>query len=228
MMATDFVLFRRSGFSRDRTTIGSRLKPLLQILGIALLFAVASAQAAVPGAGVRARLGNPPVLRGQFEQEKHLQGFKNPLLSKGDFLLARDRGVVWNTRSPFASTLVLTKQRLLTRQADGSTRALTDQAAPAVSTANALLMALLAGDIEALSRQFDLREILAADGSWRLQLVPKQGALKKIFKLIELQGDQHVRSVHLEEVRGDYTDIRFLQLLDAPASLNAEEAKQFD
>jgi outer membrane lipoprotein-sorting protein len=199
------------------------------MLCIVLLFAVACANASTPGAGVHARLANAPVLRGEFEQEKHLQGFKKPLLSKGDFLLARDRGVVWNTRSPFASTLVLTKQRLLTRQADGSTHNVADQAAsPAVSTANALLMALLGGDIEVLSRQFDLQETLAVDGSWKLQLVPKQGALKKIFKRIELQGDKYVRNVHLEEVRGDYTDIRFEQLRDTPTALSVEEAKQFD
>jgi len=202
---------------------------LRRMLCIALLVAVACAQASTPGAGVRARLANAPVLRGQFEQEKHLQGFKNPLLSNGDFLLARDRGVVWNTRIPFASTLVLTKQRLLTRQADGSTHTVADQSAsPAISTANALLMALLGGDIEMLSRQFDLQETLATDAGWRLQLVPKQGALKKIFKRIELQGDQYVRSVRLEEIRGDVTDIRFQQLHDTPASLSVEEAKQFD
>jgi hypothetical protein len=89
-------------------------------------------------------------------------------------------------------------------------------------------MALLSGDIEILSRQFRLQETLSADGSWTLQLVPKQGALKKIFKLIELHGDQHVRSVHLDEIRGDQTDIRFEQLRDAPSTLSAEEAKQFD
>ena len=205
---------------------------LSRILGafcVALLLAASTAQASTPGAGVRARLGNVPVLRGQFEQEKRLQGFKNPLLSKGDFLLARDRGVVWNTRSPFASTLVLTKQRLLTRQADGSTHAIADQgASPAVSTANALLMALLSGDVDTLSRQFRLQETLGTDGSWRLQLVPKQGALKKIFKLIELQGDQYVRSVRLQEIRGDRTEIRFLQLRTTPIALSTDEAKQFD
>jgi len=202
---------------------------LLSAFFIALLFVASNAYAATPGAGVRARLGNVPVLRGQFEQEKRLQGFKNPLLSKGDFLLARDRGVAWNTHSPFASTLVLTKQRLLTRQADGSTQAIAEQgASPAVSTANALLMALLSGDVDTLSRQFRLQETLAADGSWRLQLVPKQGALKKIFKLIELQGDRYVRSVRLQEIRGDRTEIRFLQLQTSPPTLSAAEAKQFD
>ena len=229
MITGNFISSRRSELARDNLPTWSRASSLLRMLAVAMLFAAASVQAAAPGADVRARLVNAPALRGQFEQEKHLQGFKRPLLSKGDFLLARDRGVVWNTRSPFASTLVLTKQRLLTRQADGSTHTVADQSAsPAVSTANALLMALLGGDIEMLSRQFDLQETLATDSGWKLQLIPKQGTLKKIFKRIELQGDQYVRSVHLEEIRGDVTDIRFQQLRDTPATLSAEEAKQFD
>jgi outer membrane lipoprotein-sorting protein len=202
------------------------------LMGLAILFLAAAINvgAAEPVITVNARLAKVAVLRGQFEQEKHLQGFRNPLVSKGDFLLARDRGVVWNTRSPFASTLVLTKDRLLTRQADGSSKTLGGQggASPAVGTANALLMALLSGDVATLSRQFRLQESSTPDGGWRLQLAPKQGALKKIFKLIELQGDQHVRSVRLEEVRGDRTDIRFLQLRDAPNTLSVDEARQFD
>jgi hypothetical protein len=186
-------------------------------------------QASTPGDGVRSRLDKVSVLRGQFEQEKQLQGFKNPLKSKGDFLLARDRGVVWNTRSPFASSLVLTRQHLLTQQADGSTKAVAGQnASPAVSTANTLLMALLSGDTDTLSRQFRLTETLSTDGSWRLQLMPKQGPLKKIFKRICLAGDRYVRSVRLEEIRGDRTDIRFLQLGVSPATLSADEAKLLD
>lgn len=229
MMTGNSISPCRSDVRREYATFRSWLIPLLRVQCIAWLLVAAGAQASVPGAGVRNLLGSVPVLRGQFEQEKHLQGFRNPLLSKGDFLLARDRGVVWNTRTPFASTLVLTKQRLLVRQADGSTHALADQgASPAASTANALLMALLTGDIEALGRQFRLRETLSTDGTWRLQLLPNQGALKKIFKFIELQGDRHVRSVHLEENNGDRTDIRFLQLRDSPDTMSAGEAQQFD
>jgi hypothetical protein len=90
------------------------------------------------------------------------------------------------------------------------------------------MMALLSGDTQALSRQFALKESLSADGSWRLELLPKQGALKKLFARIELRGDDYVRSVHLEETRGDRTDIRFGQLRSTPAALSADEAKQFD
>ena len=82
-----------------------------------LLFALLSAAMlpvqAADGDGVRARLAKPAVLRGQFEQQKQLQGFRNPLKSSGDFLLLRDRGIAWNTRLPFASSTRLTRRKLL-------------------------------------------------------------------------------------------------------------------
>ena len=60
---------------------------------IAMLIAMAAPVHAADGDGVRARLAKPAVLRGQFEQQKQLQGFRNPLKSSGDFLLLRDRGI---------------------------------------------------------------------------------------------------------------------------------------
>ena len=39
------------------------------------------------------RLKASPVLKGEFEQTKTLKGFKNPLVSRGEFLVARGQGV---------------------------------------------------------------------------------------------------------------------------------------
>ncbi len=206
---------------------------MLRILSIVLLvtasLGASAARSAEPGLGVKQRLSDTPVLRGEFEQEKSLQGFRHPLLSKGDFLLARKRGVVWNTRSPFASSIVLTRERLSTRQADGSRRDLLAKGdSPAVRTANALLMALLGGNVSALSQQFVLKETLLPEGAWTLELVPKPGGLQKVFRRIELQGNRQVRRVQLEEVSGDRTTIRFLNLRETPGVLDPREARQFD
>ncbi|MBP6853427.1 MAG: hypothetical protein KA164_17645, partial [Rhodoferax sp.] len=69
---------------------------------------------------VRARLADAPVLRGEFEQRKSVRGFRNPLVSRGDFMVARGRGVIWRTREPFASSLALTRDRLVARSSDGT------------------------------------------------------------------------------------------------------------
>lgn len=206
----------------------SRILLTLAILFLALSWDIdASAAGAAPG--VRARLAQAPVLRGSFEQEKRLQGFRNPLRSQGDFILSRDRGIVWNTRKPFASTLVLGKDRLQTRQADGTKQDIIAAGnAQALAIANQLMLALVAGNIDGLAESFDVKESTKDDGGWTLVLLPKRGPLQKAFQRIELQGDRFVRQVVLLEVRGDQTEIRFPTVRDTPAKLSADEAKQFD
>lgn len=181
------------------------------------------------GEGVHARLAQPAVLRGQFEQSKRLEGFRQPLVSRGDFLLVRDRGIAWDTREPFASTTLLTRERLLTRLPDGSQRVLLDAAAsPGMAAVNALLMALVAGDLPALAERFKLGETLAADGSWQLVLTPDEAGLRQVFRRITLSGDRFVRAVEIEEAGGDVTTLRFLALSDAPAAPTPDEAARFD
>ena len=179
-------------------------------------------------AEVRALLAQPAVLRGRFEQRKQLKGFRNPLVSRGDFLLLRERGVAWDTTEPFASSTLLTRERLLTRLPDGSTRVVLDAASsPGMAAVNALLMALVAGDLDALAPQFDIGQAPAEAGRWHLVLRPRDAALARVFRRIELRGDRLVREVDIEETGGDRTALRFLELAEQPAA-TAAEAARFD
>lgn len=204
---------------------------LLLTLGLALS---APATAQVPSGqgeatGVRALLSQPEVLRGKFEQRKQLKGFRNPLVSRGDFLLLRDRGVAWDTTEPFASSILLTRERLLTRLPDGRSRVVLDaKASPGMAAVNSLLMALVGGDLDTLATQFDIEETVAAEGSWELALRPREVGLKRVFARIVLRGDRHVREVEIDEAGGDLTSLRFLELHDQPAVPTAAEVARFD
>lgn len=196
------------------------------VCAFALLLTVALPVNAKDGDGVRARLSKPTVLRGQFEQQKQLQGFRNPLKSSGDFLLLRDRGIAWNTRLPFASSTRLTRRKLLATMPDGSTQVLVDaSASPAMAAVNALLMAIVAGDLDALAPRFTLKEALRADGGWSLTLQPRDAALKQAFSRIVLDGDRYVRGVEIVEPAGDRTRIRFSGLREAPPATRQEAAQ---
>ena len=185
--------------------------------------------AGVTRAGVREQLARPAVLHGQFEQIRHLQGFRNPLVSRGDFVVARDRGVLWETRKPFASTTVIMKDRVVTRGSDGGSQVMVDKSqSQAASMINALMPALLGGDVVTLSKYFEVGETATDGGGWRLELTPRKSGLAHVFARIVLQGDRYVRSVHLEEKGGDSTDIVFSAMADQPARLDPAEAKQFE
>jgi hypothetical protein len=199
------------------------------LLLLALLwFASVPTVKAQPPSGARAQLVDAAVLRGRFEQDKQLQGFRNPLRSNGDFLLVRDRGVIWETRAPFASTTVLTRDRLLQRQPDGGEQIVLDAAhASALAALNALLMALIRGDLDALAQQFEIEEQVDGDG-WRLDLTPTDAGLQRVLTAVSLGGDRHVRSARIVEKSGDRSEIRFLELDDSSAPLTTEESARFD
>lgn len=191
---------------------------------------LSAAGESAPGllAQVRQRLTDAAVLRGEFEQRKTLKGFKNPLLSRGDFLVARERGVIWRTREPFASALIVTRDRLLSRQADGSVGTQVDaHNEPGIRAINEMLFALMAADLGALSKRFRIEGELLGAAAWRLALVPRDAALAQWLTRIELEGDRFVRSVRLTEAQGDHSAIT-LSAQAVGSALASEEAARFD
>ncbi len=195
--------------------------------GFLLLLLALTANAADLMADVRARLGQPAVLRGEFEQSKQVVGFKKALLSKGDFLVARDRGVIWRTREPFAGVLKLTPNEIVATQGGALAFKLSANTEPTVRVINGLMFSLLNGDVAALAEQFKIEGVAEAK-SWSLTLVPKQAAFAKILTRIELSGDVYVRRIAMDEANGDRTVIQFHKQTPEPAKLSADEAARFD
>jgi outer membrane lipoprotein-sorting protein len=194
--------------------------------------ASAAASAASAPAGdavklVRERLKLSPVLKGEFEQTKTLKGFRNALVSKGEFLVARGQGVWWHTREPFETTLVVTKTRLFTRNPDGSTSNVADaQAEPGVRQVNELIFSLLAADLDALADKFSVAAQPAGAAGWTLVLTPRDANLARFLVRATLAGDRDVQSVRIEEARGDTTLIRFAHQQPA-AALAPDQAARF-
>lgn len=196
----------------------------LMTLACVLWCATASASELVEG--VRARLTVAPLLRGEFEQKKTVAGFKKPLVSRGVFLLSREKGILWDTRSPFASTLTMTRKSLSARQGtSGAGYHLDTRREPALAAMNELLFALLSGDVATLSQRFRVEGELMGKEGWRLALTPTDAGLSRVFRRVQLQGDRFVREVRLEEARGDSSVIQFSNLTQTPP-LGDKEAER--
>lgn len=177
---------------------------------------------------IRKRLSDATVRRGEFEQRKTIRGFKHPLVSRGDYLYARERGVVWRTREPFASTLVLTRERLVSRSADGATTTAMDaRSEPGLRAVNQLLFALLAADLQTLAQRFRIDGQAQDNGPWQLTMTPRDIALATWLQRVELQGDLQVQTVQWLEASGDSSLIRFSAQAGANA-LSPDEAARFD
>jgi outer membrane lipoprotein-sorting protein len=207
---------------------------VLKFVRVALLAATAlfaTASFAAPDTDfvklVHQRLQASPVLKGEFEQTKTLKGFRNPLVSHGEFLVARGQGVWWHTQQPFESTLVVTKTRLFTRNADGSTNNLMDaQTEPGLEQVNELIFSLLAADLGVLADKFTVVAQAVGANGWMLTLTPRDANIAKFLVRATLTGERDVQTVRIEEARGDATQIRFAHQVPSTA-LTADEAARF-
>jgi outer membrane lipoprotein-sorting protein len=202
----------------------------LRMLCVLLMLAmVAPAFAATDVEAVKQRVAKVDVLRGEFTQEKQVAGFKNPLRSQGRFVLAQDHGVVWTTLKPFPSEVVVTRDRILSRQSDGSSRVELDgRQQPAMRSVNAIMFALMSGDAQALSAQFTVKVEVLPGNAWRMQLTPRSAMLGKVFAQLTLSGDRYVREVQINEANQDVTRIHFAGMSDTPAALSADEGRKFE
>ena len=121
----------------------------------------------------------------------------------------------------------MTKTRLFTRNADGSTNNLMDaQAEPGLQQVNALIFSLLAADPEVLADKFNVVAQPVGASGWTLALTPRDANLAKFLVRATLAGERDVQSVRIEEARGDTTQIRFSRQVPA-AALAPDEAERF-
>lgn len=213
-----------------------RRRAVLRALAAACLmpasgFAGAVGSGAAPAqdvaGGISGRLMDAPVIRGRFEQSRRLAGFTNPLVSRGDFVVARARGVLWSTREPIPSSLLVTPQRIVVRGADGQLQQqLEADTQPAMRVVGESMIAVLRGDLRALSARFAVSGKLIGNARWELVLTPTDAGVRRAFARISLAGDRFVREVRLEDAGGDSTDVRMI----GPAAgdgLNADEEQRF-
>jgi len=196
---------------------------------LVMLAVVAPALAATDVEAVKQRVAKVDVLRGEFTQEKQVAGFKNPLRSQGRFVLAQDHGVIWTTLKPFPSEVVVTRDRILSRQSDGSSRVELDgRQQPAMRSVNAIMFALMSGDAQALSAQFTVKVEVLPGNAWKMQLTPRSAMLGKVFAQLTLSGDRYVREVQINEANQDVTRIQFAGMSDTPVTLSTDEGRRFE
>ena len=184
--------------------------------------------AASPGAEdlaatIRSRLGRPEVVRGEFEQKKYIQALAKPLISRGDFVVARERGVLWRTRTPFAQTVRLTRAGIVLEQGGETSVRLSAEREPAVRAATGVLFALWAGDFDRLREHFELSGRVERE-SWSVALRPIGAMPAQLFQSVRMEGGNHIRAVDLLERNGDRTEIRFSRVRTEEPLTAEEEA----
>ncbi|MBK5009714.1 MULTISPECIES: outer membrane lipoprotein carrier protein LolA [Pseudomonas] len=166
------------------------------------------------------QLSAPAVVKGPFVQEKHLRALPQPLLSQGQFVLARDHGLLWLLQTPLRQDYRIDAHGIARRDPSGW-QALPNRSAGAEQ--NRLFFAVLQGDSTGLQRDFELA--LTGDAAhWQLQLTPRSLLLKQVFKRIDITGGRYVQRIELSETQGDSTVLRMPESSGAADLSDAERS----
>ena len=166
------------------------------------------------------QLSEPTVVKGPFIQEKHLRALPQPLVSRGQFVLARDHGLLWLLQTPLRQDYRITASGIARRDPSGW-QSLPSRSAGAEQ--NRLFFAVLQGDSSGLQRDFELNLQGTAE-HWQLQLNPRSLLLKQIFRRIDIAGGQYVERIELEESQGDSTVLRMAASSGATALSDTERS----
>ncbi len=161
-------------------------------------------------AALQARLAATPDLAGRFEQTRYLADLDTSLVSRGQIRYQRDARVVWALKTPVDKRLVFTPQDV----ANGNNDRRRQQAAE-------LLLRLLDGDWRILEQRFDIT--LAGDAeAWRVELVPRQQAVRERLESIHLAGGRYLETLGLHAANDDTLEVTFSD--QRPLGADAGEA----
>ena len=181
----------------------------------------AHAQAAAPDLlhSILNQLSQHTAIRANFTQQRQSPALTQPQTSSGQLLFVTGHGMLWQVQQPYQQTLALTGTRTLRIDADGRLQPVRNERG--VSQVSQMLQGMLTGQLDEVTRQFDVR----ADGSaaqWNVRFTPKQSRVAQVLKGIELDGDKYLQRIRIDMQDGTQTDIQMSDTRDA-GSLSALE-----
>lgn len=167
------------------------------------------------------------VLRGRFTQEKHLAELDQPLVSRGQYVIARDHGLIWRVQEPLQATLIISQQQLVQRSDGEQTLRISADQQPGLSVVTAILLAIFQADIERLKTFFHLHSESLAQGGWAIELTPRQASVGEFIESVRIQGGQSIERIDIRETGGDRSRIQLQQTEAGAGGLTASEQAEF-
>ncbi|WP_109994773.1 outer membrane lipoprotein carrier protein LolA [Salinisphaera sp. LB1] len=200
---------------------------------IVLLIALAAgpmALAAQSGQGDMPALGQEAsghVLRGRFVQHKHLAELDRALVSRGHYVVARNRGLLWQVDKPVHSTLVITPQSLTESSQGQQTAHISAQQQPALGAVASILLAVFQGNTDQLSRYFKIQRPDQDSSGKTLTLTPRTDAVKHFITRLKISGGDSVRRIRIDQPGGDYSIIDLHPAQHTAKALTPAERRAF-
>ena len=101
-------------------------------------------------------LAEKPIIKGYFNQEKFLSRFNRSLMSSGNFIIAGEQGMVWETLQPFPSTMILGNDFIMQSRPDGQKSVLSAQGNETFTQMADVISSVFSGQSQGLLENFEV------------------------------------------------------------------------
>ena len=172
-----------------------------------------------------ANLAEKPIIKGNFIQEKYLNRLDRSLISSGNFIIAVEQGMVWETLQPFPSTMILGRNFIMQSRPDGRKSILSAQGNETFTHMADVISVVFSGQSQGLLENFKVY-FLGGISNWNMGLLPRDSVFTAFVTKITMSGDSAIRSIRLFEQNGDIITYTFSNL-SYPARLSDHEEAFF-
>ena len=181
-------------------------------------------------AALCAELSARPLVKGSFEQTRTIVRLGRSLVSQGNFIIAADLGMVWDTLSPFPSTMAVGRDYIIQSSPGGNKSKIDGRGNEIFANLADTLSSIFTGNSQTLTAKFEnfFREDKDA-GLWTLGLIPRENAVSVFAQRIVLSGENNparISSIAIYAPGGDSTSY-VLKNHHFPAALEADEKALF-
>jgi outer membrane lipoprotein-sorting protein len=166
------------------------------------------------------------VLRSDFVQTRTMSFLKKPLVTNGNFIYAKDRGLVWKLIEPYAAVYVVTRSGIFEYR--GNAQEPVQAGGEQVFRQMGMIFAaIFTADIQELTKSFDVH-FGGDENLWEIGLKPKKKMIGKLIDRIQVKGSDYVSSIVIHEQSEDTIGIEFAGMSNTPVELDQIELEYFE
>jgi len=156
---------------------------------------------------VYARISAHPVTKGELTQEQYIKIANRSLISRGTFVMASDKGVIFEITDPFPSSMVVTEEKLVQILPGNVVSVMDGKDNAMFSNIAKIIHSVFANDVKVLKDNFQVS--VTGGPKDVVTLVPKDPLLSMLFQKITLAVGDSIDSVSIIETGGNWVNYTF-------------------
>ena len=148
------------------------------------------------------QLSNNQIVTGNFAQEKFLSRQNRRLRSSGNFIIASELGMVWETLHPFPSSMTLGNDYIIQSRPGQQGTVLSAQGNETFIRLAEAISSVFSGNTQGLLNNFEVYFSGNAN-DWTMWLEPRDRTVAAFAERITMKGDSVIRSIIIYEQNND-------------------------